>query len=208
MSKDYLLCIVDASTMARANRIANDCMGIYVFEEFSEKLAASKSQFEKGICRNSGFDAFDFVDIDMSISDDDAIQYTMSQDSPDVSHIYTMSKPQGNGNDITDIKLVICARINKNSILLTCDKSLIFHCTKCGIEKLCFKAAASKSISINGEICKSCDFQKLFQEKQDPFFGYGLDKHCENCGGCDFRMPPEAIMLEYGYMDIISPQIP
>lgn len=193
MAKEISTCIVDSCAIGRSYRVSKDCLGIIMFEEFSETLYASKSQFEQGNCNGHPFGSFGLVNIDDEVSDDSAIEYTMSDESADISRVFSPDRRRGGGNDLVDVKMVMYAKRNGSSAIITCDSSLIFYCSSVGVERMCFKAAVAKSSSINATIRTEFDLSQMLSEGDDPFFNYPNNRHCERCGNCTFQtLPPEA----------------
>jgi hypothetical protein len=173
---------LDASFVAQAYRVSNDCeilswMGEYLSSEF----VAFKGQ-DKSNCKLDTLCRY----IDDDIDDETALKLCW-ESKYQLEKIYN---PQTE-RDIYDLRIFFYALIH-DAHIFTCDGGLLFCCQKAGIESSCFKKAFYDVTTCSGEnFFASTELATDFLFNDDnPFLNFNNNKRCLECclKECDFSI--------------------
>jgi hypothetical protein len=85
--------------------------------------------------------------------------------------------------DLADLGLLLAVRDNSESVLLTCDRRLLFLAKDMGEVHYCFKASVHELEDNVGGVISESDYDtgEMFTGIGNPFFDFGMDRHCPRC---------------------------
>lgn len=165
--------IVDTNIFARLNRIDEGC-----------------AQFEYLVAAYDGVavvDPVQFALLDYCDEFSGSVECHEVSDEDVVLFVNTWSGDQNVHRlfrDPADCKFALFASRNPDSVLLTCDKGLLFLVQEMGLERRCFKAAfGDLNEWSGGALFDSRDFDaaQMLQAGSDPFFHYSVNTWCPQC---------------------------
>lgn len=86
-------------------------------------------------------------------------------------------------SDPADLRLLFfCVQENGKSILLACDKGLLYAAQAYGVPHYCFKAAASYADKkFGGQLSQEYDWHVIKADGIDPFLNEKNNRYCNDC---------------------------
>lgn len=170
----YEFVVIDISCVKdRLCKVDPDCelMGLMV-DAFGGRVVMDAEQLAKIDCCQ------DADPLPCALSDEVVADYIYNS-SPDLK-----IKADKIANDPADLRLLFfCVQENGRSVLLACDKALLYAAHGYGVPHYCFKAAASYAdIEFDGQLSAQYAWQVIKADGIDPFLN---EKNNRYCAGCD-----------------------
>lgn len=173
----YNRAILDSCFISSLFRIDGQCLLLdHIDEYFAEKCVVDQSQFNEGPCNDAGHPCECLED---RITDEEAVEFYY-ENEPFLERIFSLERDIG---DFQDVKMIAFAYKAGNCLLLSCDREVLSVSNRYDIHHLCFKAAVIRLIKLEPHIRDGNEFDldPMFTEDEDPFFAFGIDRHCSEC---------------------------
>jgi len=184
--------LMDSSFISRLKSI-NGCELVNYFDIcFPGKCVVDQCQYSNGPCNQTDHSCEILSEL---LSDEEAISFAISY--PGDEHLEMIFDIERETGDFVDLKMLAFAHNAGNSVILTCDLNLMRLCEDISIVHYCLKAALVRLSQFDRDIFSSAlyDTSSMVanQERTDPFYHYGNNRHCISCdpkGKCEYQNPP------------------
>jgi hypothetical protein len=147
-----------------------DLMGLMV-DAFGGRVVMDGEQLAKIDCCQDSSPVF------CPTSDEDVAEHILN--APTYLHL----KIKKIASDPADLRLLFfCVQENGKSILIACDKALLYAAHSYGVPHYCFKAAASHADKeFSGQLSAQYAWHVIKAEGIDPFLNENNNRYCAGC---------------------------